>query len=41
MNKKLIIGTANFGMNYGIGSNQNKLLDKDIVISSKQQKNWE
>ena len=31
MNKKLIIGTANFGMNYGISVNQKKLLDKDII----------
>ena len=28
---KIIIGTANFGMDYGIGSNQKKLLDSDIV----------
>lgn len=27
---KIIIGTANFGMDYGIGSNQKKLLDSDI-----------
>ena len=31
MNNKLIIGTANFGMNYGISVNQKKLLDKDII----------
>ena len=31
MNKKLIIATANFGMNYGISVNQKKLLDKDII----------
>ena len=29
--KKIVIGTANFGMNYGIGHNQNKLIDSDIV----------
>ena len=31
MNKKLIIGTANFGMNYGISVNKKKLIDKDII----------
>ena len=35
MNKKLIIGTANFGMNYGISVNQKKLLDKDIIDFNK------
>ena len=29
--KKIVIGTANFGMDYGIGHNQNKLIDSDIV----------
>ena len=29
--KKIVIGTANFGMDYGIGHNQNKLTDSDIV----------
>ncbi len=27
---KIVIGTANFGMDYGIGNNQKKLLDSDI-----------
>ena len=31
MNNKLIIGTANFGMDYGIPFNQKKLLDKHII----------
>ncbi len=31
MMNKIIIGTANFGMKYGIGNNQKKLLDSDIV----------
>ena len=29
--KKIVIGTANFGMDYGIGHNQNKLIDSDII----------
>ena len=29
--KKIVIGTANFGMDYGIGNNQKKLLDSDIL----------
>ena len=29
--KKIVIGTVNFGMDYGIGHNQNKLIDSDIV----------
>ena len=29
--KKIVIGTANFGMDYGIGHNQKKLIDSDIV----------
>ena len=29
--KKIVIGTANFGMDYGIGHNQKKLLDSDIA----------
>ena len=28
---KIVIGTANFGMDYGIGNNQKKLLDSDIL----------
>ncbi|GIS03599.1 MAG: hypothetical protein CM15mP106_0460 [Candidatus Neomarinimicrobiota bacterium] len=36
--EKIVIGTANFGMDYGIGHNQNKLIDSDIVEFSKQQK---
>ena len=29
--KKIVIGTANFGMDYGIGNNQKKLSDSDIL----------
>ena len=29
--KKIVIGTANFGMDYGIGHNQKKLIDSEIV----------
>ena len=32
--KKIVIGTANFGMDYGIGHNQNKLIDSDISNKS-------
>ena len=31
MMHKIVIGTANFGMDYGIGNNQKKLLDSDIL----------
>ena len=31
MNNKLVIGTANFGMNYGIEVGQKKLLDSEII----------
>ena len=29
---KIVIGTANFGMDYGLGNKQRKLLDSDIFV---------